>query len=492
MRMRVGWAGWLYWLCLPLASLAPLLAEGDARLAEAARMQNGKELRVLLRQGADVNAVEADGATALHWAAHWDDLNTAQSLIDAGAKVNARNELGMTPLLVACANGSAPMIEKLLRAGADANIAAPDGETALMMAARTSTPGAIEALLAHGAKVNARENSRGQTALMWAVAEHRPDIVRVLLAQGADVNARSLVTQELIYRENPDPGDENNAKGQPHPTGEMILRGGSTPLLFAARAGDIQCAKLLLSAGANVNDTAADGTSVLVTAAFSDHGDFAAFLLDHGADVNAAGSGYTALHIAALTHNRELVKTLVAHHADLNARLTKGTPVRRFEEDVVLPQSLAGATPFLVAAHFAEADVMQDLASAGADTRLVTANGTTPLMAAIAPDRRSLALRGVRGRKGPNPALEVVQLALQLGGDVNATNGNGDTALHIAALKGSNAIVQLLVDKGARLDARNKLGQTPLGVTQSATLSDSGRLRLRSTAELLRKLQSTR
>jgi ankyrin repeat protein len=485
MRIRGEWAGWLF---LSVVSLAPLLAEGDARLARAARMQNDKELRVLLRQGVDVNAPEPDGATALHWAAHWDDLNAAQSLIEAGAKVNARNELGMTPLLVACANGSAQMIEKLLAARADANIPAPDGETALMMAARTTTPDAIEALVAHGANVKARENSRRQTALMWAVAERRPDIARVLIAHGADVNARSLVTQELIYRENPDPGDENAAKGQPHPAGEMMERGGSTPLLFAARAGDIECAKLLLAAGANVNDTAADGTSGLVMAAFSDQSDFAAFLLDHGADPNAAGAGYTALHIVALTHNRELLKALVAHSADLNARLTKGTPVRRFEDDLVLPQSLAGATPFLVAAHFAEADIMRDLASAGADTRLATTNGTTPLMAAIAPDRRSLALRGVRTRKAASPALEAVQLALQLGGDVNATNGKGDTALHVAAVKGSNAIVQLLADKGARLDVRNKLGQTPLGATQSATLSDSTRLRLKSTAELLRKL----
>jgi ankyrin repeat protein len=485
MRIRAEWAGWL---CLPLVSLAPLVAEGDARLARAARIQNDNELRLLLRQGVDVNTPEPDGATALHWAAHWNDLNAAQSLIDAGAKVNARNELGMTPLLVACSNGSAQMIEKLLGAGADANIPAPDGETALMMASRTSTPDAIEALVAHGAKVNAAENSRRQTALMWAVAERRPDIARVLIAHGADVNARSLVTGELIYRENPDPGDENAAKGQPHPQGETIARGGSTPLLFAARIGDIECAKLLLAASANVNDTAADGTSALVTAAFSDHGDFAAFLLDHGADPNAAGGGYTALHIAALTHNRELIKALVAHGANLNARLTKGTPIRRFEDDLVLPQSLAGATPFLVAARFAETDIMRDLASAGADTRSATMNGTTPLMAAIVPDRRSLALRGVRTRKASNPATEAVELALQLGADLNATNGDGDTALHIAAVKGSNAIVQLLVDKGARLDARNKHEQTPFSLTQSATLSDSARLRLKSTAELLRKL----
>jgi len=488
MRIRAGWTGWL---CLPLVSLAPLLAE-DARLAQAARMQNDKEVHALLKQGVDVNAPEPDGATALHWAAHWDDLNAAQSLIDAGAKVNTRNDLGITPLLVACANGSAQMIEKLLGAGADPNIAAPDGETALMMAARTSTPDAINALVARGANVNATENSKRQTALMWAVAERRPGIVKVLIAHGADVNSRSLVTEELIYRENPDPGDENAAKGQPHPSGEMIARGGSTPLLFAARAGDIDCAKLLLAAGARANDTAADGTSALVMAAYSDHGDFATFLLDHGADPNAAAAGYTALHIAAVTNNRELVKALVAHGANVNARLTKGTPVRRFEEDVVIPQSLVGATPFLVAAHFAEVDLMRDLANAGADTRLATANGTTPLMAAIALDRRSLALRGVRKGKTANPALEAVQLALQPGDDVNATNADGNTALHIAAAKGANAIVQFLVDNGANLDARNKLGQTPLDLTQSATLSDSGRLRLKSTAELLRKRGAAR
>src|SRR5581483_10860193 len=111
MRIRAEWAGWL---CLSLVSLAPLLAEGDARLVQAVRMQNDNEVHVLLRQGADVNAPEPDGATALHWAAHWDDLDAAQSLIDAGARVNARNELGMTALLVACANGSAQMIRKLL------------------------------------------------------------------------------------------------------------------------------------------------------------------------------------------------------------------------------------------------------------------------------------------------------------------------------------------------------------------------------------------
>ena len=476
---------------LPLLSIGTLFAAANPSVVEVVRSQNRAALETLLRQHADVNAAEPDGATALHWAAHWDDAGTAQLLIRAGAHINVRNQLGMTPLLLACTNGSAKMIQLLLAAGADANLASPDGETPLMIAARTGPPEAVSTLLDHGANVNAREASRDQTALMWAVAERRPEIVRILLAHGADVHARSRVTRELIYRENPDPSDENNAKGQPHPVGEWIPRGGSTPFLFAARAGDIECAKLLLAAGANVNDTAPDGTSALVMAAYSDHGDFAAFLLDHGADPNASAAGYTALHIAVLTHDVALVKSLLAHRANPNARLTKGTPVRRFEEDLVLPQSLAGATTFLVAAHLAEVDMMHLLASAGADTRLPANNGLTPLMAAVTPDRRSEALHGLHANQAVNHMLEAVQLALQLGSDINAADEDGDTALHLAAAKGSNAIVQLLVEKGAKLEVKNKHGQTPLSLTERALASESFRPRLRTTADLLRKLGAT-
>ncbi len=468
--------------------ISTLLAASSPSLVEAVKNRNQKAVTDLLRERADVNGTEPDGATALHWAAHWDDLDTARLLTGAGAHVNVRNELGMTPLLLACGNGSTKMIQLLLGAGADANLASPDGETPLMVAARTSSPEAVTALIAHGADVNAKESSRDQTALMWAVAEHRPEIVRVLIGHGANVNARSRVTRELIYRENPDPGDENNAKGQPHPVGEWIGRGGSTPFLFAARQGDRECASLLIAAGANVNDTAPDGTSALVMAAYSDHGAFAAFLLDHGADPNAAAGGYTALHIAVLTHDTELLQALVAHGANVNARLTKGTPVRRFEEDLVLPQSLAGGTPFLVAARFAEADLMRRLANAGADTRLAANNGLTPLMAAVTPDRRSLVLRGLRSSEATTRTMEAVQLALQFGADVNATNADGDTALHMAAAKGSNAMVQFLVEKGARMNIKNKLGQTPLGLTERALAGESARPRLRSTADLLRKL----
>jgi ankyrin repeat protein len=413
-------------------------------------------------------------------------------LIEAGARVNVRNELGITPLMLACENGSPKMIEKLLAAGADPNIVSPTGQSALMIAARTSSTDAISALLAHGANVNAKEASRNQTALIWAVAEHRPDVARVLIDHGADINARSLTINELIYRENPDPSDENAAKGQPHPVGEVIARGGSTPFLMAAREGDIASATLLLAAGANINDTAPDGTSALVIAAYSDHDAFAAFLLDHGADPNGAAAGYTALHIAVLTANSELVRALLAHGANPNAQLTMGTPVRRFEEDLVLPQSLAGATPFLVAARLAEVDIMRILAAAGANPQAATRIGVTPLMAAVVPDRRSLALRSLQAEQAANQTLEAVRLILQLGADVNETNAEGDTALHIAAWKGANAIIRLLVEKGAKLDVKNKVGQTPLSLTKNTLLSESPRRRLRSTANLLQELGATK
>jgi ankyrin repeat protein len=479
------------WLVCCLAPFLPVIILGgdrDLRLVEVIKNQDKDAVRVMLEQRADVNTSEADGATALHWAVDLDDLDTAEQLIRAGANVNAANELGITPLWLACANGNAGMIEKLLAAGANPNAVPATGESALMSAVRTSSVKALNSLLARGADVNAKENSRRQTALMWAVAARRPDAVRVLLEHGADVNARSRTVNELIYRQDPDPTSERYAKGQPRPTGEMIEKGGSTPFLFAARQGDLDSARLLLAAGANANDIAPDGTSALVMASYSGHGAFAAFLLDHGADPNAGGAGYTALHIAALMNDLDLVKTLLAHGANPNSRLTKGTPVGRFEGELVLPGSLAGATPFLVAAKFAEADIMRVLAAAGADPRLTTRDGNTALMAAADPDRRSVTLRGIPAARAESQKLEAVKAALDLDSDVNATNEAGDTALHIAAGKGSDRIVQLLVDKGARLDVKDKRGLTPLGLTEAPMVADNVRPRLRRTADLLRKL----
>jgi ankyrin repeat protein len=259
----------------------------------------------------------------------------------------------------------------------------------------------------------------------------------------------------------------------------VIQKGGSTALFFAARSGDLESAKLLVAAGANVNDMAPDGNSVLVVAAYSGNEELAEFLLDKDAGPNAAGGGYTAMHAAVLRSELGLVKTLLAHGANPNGRITKGTPVRRSAQDYVLPESFVGATAFFLAARFVEPDIMRVLAAANADPSLAVKNGTTPLMAAAGIGRKAgETRRNTAFPMVPPPdddrALDAAKIAFSLGADVNAVNESGDTALHGAASEGYRDIVQLLVDKGAKLDARNKKGQTPLAMTSADFLSAGG------------------
>ena len=277
--------GWLvlFVACLAVAggAFTTVLAEpgADLPLVEAVKSRDTDAVRTLLAEGVDVNAPQSDGATALHWAAYRDDVDTAALLIKAGANVNTANELGATPLWLAADNGSPTMIERLLDAGANPNVALPEGETPVMTASRTGNADAVRLLLAHGAAINVSEHSRGQTALMWAVAQGHHAVVATLLEHGADVAARSKARPRLMH------ADSTNASQ--YDQGVMWNRGGFTPLLFAARHGDIDSARLLLRAGAEVNDTAPTGASALVVAAHSGHGAFAATLLDEGADPNA-------------------------------------------------------------------------------------------------------------------------------------------------------------------------------------------------------------
>ena len=257
------------------------------------------------RQGASVNAAEADGTTALHWASYRDDVESADLLIRAGAKVNAANDLGATPLWTASQNGSAAMVRRLLEAGANPNAALLLGETPLMVAARSGNPDVVEQLLAKGANVNARA-ARGQTALMWAVAQKHPDVVKVLLAHGADVHARSDVWSQVMAV--PPHGHLEYNRAIPH--------GGDTALMFAARVGDLASAKLLVAAGANVNDADAWGVSATALAAHSGYGELVEFLLENGADPNAAAAGFTALHEAIMRRDEKMVSALLAHGAD--------------------------------------------------------------------------------------------------------------------------------------------------------------------------------
>ncbi len=441
---------------------AGVAAGDDLRLIEAIQDQDRETVRALLDQQVDVNAREGDGATALHWAVVRDDVEVVEALLGAGADANAANDYGVTPLLLACTNRNARVVGRLLDAGADPNRATGMGETALMTCAKTGSADALQTLLARGAKVEAREASHGQTALMWAATQENPEAVRVLLAHGADVHARSETHLLPI----------NLGSGNPFEDYVLQPQRGSTPLLFAARHGRIDNARLLLDAGADVNVKAPNGESALVLASFSDQGRMAAFLLERGADPTVDDAGYTALHTAVSRGDAALVKALCAHGADPNARLTNGSRQQRNLNYYSLSAQLAGATPFWLAAKYAEVGIMRALAACGADPLAMPDNGITPLMAAAgagwatrASNRRGQGI-GVDAARllvaaGERPTFEAAKLALELGADVNATDPAGNTALHAAVRLAYPTVVDLLVEHGARLDVANDNGRSP-------------------------------
>lgn len=429
-----------------------------APLADAAEKLDRARVRALIAQRVDVNAPQPDGMTALHWAAYQDDVDLSALLVRAGANVKAASRYGVTPLSLACTNGNGAIVELLLKAGADPNAPLPGGETPLMTAARTGTPAAVKALLSHGARPDAKDERRGQTALMWAAAEGHASIVEDLIESGADFRIR--------------------------------LASGFTPLLFAVREGRLDVVRVLLKAGADVNETIpADGarrkgyggglppigSTPLLIAIRNAHFELAAALLDAGANPNADLPGYTVLH--AITAVRkpgvgdndpppegsgsltsiELVKKLVARGANVNARMTKKPNLNNTRLNEI------GATPFMLAANTCDAELMRTLASLGADPLLANADNSTPLMAAA-----GLASRSPGEDPGTeSETLEAVQLALDLGADINAVDKNGETAMHAAAYKNLPGVVKLLAARGAKIAVWNKddkFGWTPLAI----------------------------
>ena len=469
---------------LTLAATGELVEGNVSTVVDAAKSRDWSGVQTLLDGGSDVNTTHGDGATALHWAAYWDNREAVLFLIEAGAAVNATNDLGVSPLWLACNNGSAPMVQTLLMAGADPNATLPSGETPLMTASRTGTLGVVKDLLMYGADVNATETSHGQNALMWAVAQKHSAVVEVLLSYGANVRTRSKVYPQVI-----------SSSGNADPIGVYeISQGGYTALLFAARHGDIASTKLLLASGSDANDTAPMGTSALLVATHSGHGEVAALLLAAGANPDAADAGYTPLHAAVLRGNLALVDALIAHGASPDQPMTRGTPGRRTSADWRLQHNLVGSTPYWLAARFREPQIMQKLAAAGADPDF-TLNGTNAPMAAIA----GTSTRGRRDAvvepdEESHRTVESIKVALDLGVDVNATDEGGSTALHMAASRKLDPIVEYLATRGAKLDLRNKRGQTPLTLAMAGPGGPSFYLRgpdTSNTVEILIKLGAT-
>ena len=463
-------------LLLATATFAYANAEPD--LVAAVRTGDLAAVRSLIAGESDVDAPQGDGATALHWAAHRSDLEATALLIEAGAEVNAANALGATPLWLAAKNGAAGIAERLLDAGADPNVTLRMGETPLMSAARSGSLAVVEMLLDRGADVNAAERERGQTALMWAAAQQHAGVVRLLAERGADLHARTRVWEQL-----------ENTAGNTNTSGNFRMRhGGSTALLFAARNGDLATARALVEAGADVDDTAAAGSSALVIAAHSGHGPLGVYLLEEGADPNVADAGYTALHAATLRGQAALAAALLAHGADLDAIVERGTPGRRFSADFSIRHQAVGANAFWLAARYGELDILRALAEWGGAPLVSPANRWSSLKAAMGvpqisqEDRRNRvdAPDSVEHIDQEELTLDLARIVLDLGVDVNQADDRGNTALHDAVRTGFASVVDLLAAHGADVDALNDRGQTPL-ILAETSLPVLGSNGLRST-----------
>jgi ankyrin repeat protein len=415
-----------------------------------------------------VNVPQADGSTALHWAAYWDDAATVARLVGAGANVNAANRYGVTPLFVAATNGNAPVIETLLKAKADANTATASatatdgtpgaGEPALMAAARTGNVDAVKLLIDHGADVRAGEGWHKQSALMYAAAANSPAAVQVLLAAGADVKATS--------------------------------DGGFTALHYAARAGAIEAAGVLVAGGADLNQRLNSGASPLMLAVINARWELAAMLVEKGANPNDDGMGFTPLHQVVWAYHpnvvymppgpvptgklgaMDLAKVLLDHKADPNARMTKNPP-----DGYRTSMNRLGATPLLMAARVPDLELMRLLLAHGADPTIKTKDNTTLLIVASGYGWQA----GESPEAKPGALMEAVKLALELGGDVNTANDRGYTPLHCAVIRESNELIEFLVDQGADLYAKTAEedprtpglgeGKTPLGVSQGQLIN---------------------
>jgi uncharacterized protein len=461
-------------LAAGLLAVTITAAAADLRLVEAAKAGNVEAIRSLIGQHADVNAAEADGLTALHLAVQANDAGMALLLLKAGANPNAADRYGTTPLHLAATNGSAALIEALIQAGANPNAALPEGETVLMTASRTGEAAAVKALLAHGADPNAHEHTFGETALMWAAAENHPEAAEALIAGGADKNARSTLLNLAPFKW--------VTSGMVSTT---LPRGGWTALMYATRQNSVAAARTLAEKGADLNLADPDGTTALVFAIINAHFDLAAMLLDKGADPNIADeTGMAALYAAVDMHTlgpmisrpapklideldaADLVKRLLAHGANPNARLKKPVIGRHHDGgDASLGE---GTTPLMRAVKTNDLEVMTLLLDAGASPFLTQKDYTSPLMIAAAGGARAGAYAAAFSVTEAG-TIEAMKLLIDHGADVNSFNANGQTALHRAAQRGADQVVRFLADHGAKLDFKDKQGRMPVDLAREPT-----------------------
>jgi len=484
-----------------LAFFATFTAVGAGlTLVDAVKTGNRDAVRAILATPAGksaVNTPEADGTTALHWATRADDGIIARLLVAAGANANAVNRYGVSPLSLAANNASAELVDVLLKAGADAKTVIKDGETVLMAAARTGSPRAVQMLIESGAPVDAREARMGETALMWAVAENHPEAAKLLIARGADVNAR---TSDLKF-----PKDRFGLEG----VLTILPHGRWTPLMYAARQGSLEAARVLVDAGADVNALDPDRSTPAIIATINAHYDVAAMLVERGADPNFADTSGMAVLYAAVDMNMpaeiygrpnrkststisalDLMKVLLAHRANVNAQLRSATVQRAHTPgDGLLG---AGATPLMRAARTGDAAAIRILLEHGADPVMTTNNHTTALMFAAGNGRGTGVFQKDIGTE--RDLIEAVHVLVERGVDVNAANDNGQTAMHFAA-QVSDEIVRYLAAKGAVLDAKDKQEHTPvdlaLGIGARGRAGGPPPVR-QQTAALLRELIAQR
>jgi ankyrin repeat protein len=468
----------------------PALAESP--LADA--IENGRREAAieLIAEGADVNAAQGDGTTPLHWAAYQLDIELVERLVDRGARANTSNRYGASPLGEAAKAANAELVGMLLKAGADADAPNADGETVLMLAARTGSAEVVKLLIDAGADVNAREAWRDQTALMWAADGAFADVVDLLIAHGADVRARAAAN---------DWGSQITSE----PRAQYRPTGGLTPLLYAARAGCVDCVRSILAAGEHVDRPTPDGVTALMLAIDNYEFDTAKALLAAGANPHLSDWwGRTALYLAVdlntyrprapaepnprskETTGLELINALLAAGVEVNPQLNFHRPGRggnsaRFVDDLLT----TGATPLLRAAIMHDDDAMRALLAAGARVDLPNVMGVTPLMAAAGLGVREPGFGANRAPDFTSKEIEKeviasLEILLAAGADVNAaitdlqsrtariarinsmTDRQGQTALHSAAGRGWAEVVAYLLEHGANPGVKDGLGRTAL------------------------------